>query len=384
MACQGHPAFGLDESGFVGAAHALFRALEAEAGCEAWFLGCDDGTGLAAGVELRGAVSQPFGARDYVARSLAFDGFRLAQRDTLLIDGLRALVARLRPDVVHLWGLDRLGVDFIGVIRQAAPAARIVVTPDGFDAICAHDGLMLTRPDLRPCPAASLAGCSRCFAERGPTQVFLRTRWVRHFLDQADHIVARGAVQYSRFVAWGIAPERISHVADPAPVMEILPAREADGMLRLGYFGPTTADAGFDTVLEAARLLQAAGNRVVQFDVVGTGIVPPGNMRLHGVGVTARALLGRLDGVVVPGVAEGVAPGIVSVALGHGRPMLHADSATLSEAVGQDGIGFPSGDPVALAALLERLGAMPHLLPTVGARMGGSGLEAMLELYRGR
>lgn len=381
--CQGHPQ--LAPSGMAVAAHALFQALDASVEDEAWFLGCHDGASDA-GVELRGSISQPFGPRDYVGHTTTFDGFRFAQRDPQFLAALRELLADLRPDILHVHGFDRLGVDILPVLRQACPEARIVLSLNRFDAICAHDGSMLTRPAAFPCAGASSQACSRCFPEHGPTGFFLRTRYIRHCLDFADHLVVQSTFQRQRFLAWGISASSITHMPPVIAVLATPPQRrEPDGVLRIGVFGRLSPLKGLNVVVEAARLLQDAGNRVVRFDLHGSNMTvnDTANIRVRGPYAPADVdrLMCTVDAVLVASIAAAAAPMVVAEARRNGIPVLCADTPGLIEAVqdGVNGLHFPSGDAQALVDLLERLAALPYLLTDL-APSGDN--ENTMTLYR--
>ena len=61
---------------------------------------------------------------DLVLRTGAYDRFSMMRRDGLAwIDALGRLLDQLRPDVVHLHGLDRIGAGVLPVIRRHAPRA---------------------------------------------------------------------------------------------------------------------------------------------------------------------------------------------------------------------------------------------------------------------
>ena len=405
MVCQGHPA--LARGGNEIAAYELFRQLAAVPGHDAWFLGCHAG-GQEAGVELRGRITQPFGEREYVYAPPTADWFRFANRDPQFAPEFVALLAALAPDIVHFHGFGNVGIEAPGIARRARPEARILLTLHEYAAICAHHGQMVKRPGRELCYGASLAACSRCFPEHGPSGMFLRESYIRLGLEAVDRFIAPSAFLRERFIAWGIEPERIVHVPNVvAPVAEPEAAasskREPDGRFRVGFFGKVTPMKGIGVLLEAARVLHQGGNRVVQFDIHGTLDGQPEEMRAETLRLLNTAtpnvrvrgayapeevdrLMQATDAVVVPSIWWENAPVVIEEARRNGRPVICSDIGGMAEAV-RDGIGgerFPAGDADALAELLDRVAAMPYSLSvtTLPRAFPCETMSEHMEVYR--
>lgn len=378
VVCQGHPR--LNRGGNEIAAYQLFTELDAHPDCEAWFLGCANPD--ATGVELRGRLTQPFGGREYIYAPSVSDWFGFANRDPQFPAEFATLLAELRPDVVHFHGFGNLGVEAFAIARRAAPAARILLTLHEYAAICAHHGQMVKRPSRALCSAASPQACARCYPEQGPTGFFLRDTYIRHFFTPVDHFIAPSAFLRQRFIAWGIEPARISHIPNvTAPGSGVAPPREADGILRVGFFGKVTPMKGIGLLIEAARLLHEGGDRVTRIEIHGTlegqpdemraeaeqalRRLPP-NVRVHGPYEPAGVdgLMRAMDAVVVPSIWWENAPVVIEEARRNGRAVICADIGGMAEAVrdGVNGFHFKAGDAGSLAQLLEGLAALPYRL----------------------
>ena len=104
--------------------------------------------------------------RDFVLRTGAYDRFCMTRLDGR--PGSRSLAQVLdtvRPDIVHLHGLDRIGAEVIPAVRRLAPNCRIVLTLHDYQLICANDGLLLTTGEGARCRGAQPDRCRRCFPE---------------------------------------------------------------------------------------------------------------------------------------------------------------------------------------------------------------------------
>lgn len=400
IVCQGHPR--LAPGGAENAAYALFEALNAEGGCQAWFLGCASHQGVP-GMEFRSRISQPFGERDYVYAPSTADWFSFANRDPLFPEAFTDLIRRLNPNVIHFHGFGNVGVESFAIARRAAPGARIVLTAHDYAAICAHHGLMVTRPDRRLCAASGLKPCATCFPEKGPTGVFVREQYIRHFLDKVDVIVAPSAFLRDRLLKWGIADESVVHVPNhtPAPA-SAASRREPDGVLKVGYFGRLTLLKGVGVIVSAARLLQQRGDRTVRIVMHGALDGQPEDLRrelteqLHRLPSNVSLagayeptetdrLMQAMDLILAPSIWWENAPVVIAEALRNRRPVVSSDIGGMYEAVrdGIDGFLIAPGDPEALADLLARLGAMPHLLEALAPeRSPSASLSGHLLIYR--
>ena len=378
IVCQGHPS--LNRGGNEIAAFELFTQMNARPDCEAWFLGCAGGGG--GGVELRGRITQPFTEREYIYAPSVADWFGFTNRDPLFPAEFSALIEELAPDVVHFHGFGNVGVEAFAIARRAAPTASILLTLHEYAAICAHHGQMVKRPSRALCEAASLRACSQCYPEHGPTGFFVRDTYIRACFEHVDRFIAPSAFLRQRFIEWGIASERITHVPNViAPGSGPTEPREADGLLRVGFFGKVTPMKGIGLLIDAARLLHEGGNQAVRIDIHGTLEGQPDDMRAETEQALRRlppnvhvngpydpadvdALMRRVDAVVVPSIWWENAPVVIEEARRNGRAVICADIGGMAEAIhnGVDGFHFKAGDPAALAQLMGGLSALPYQL----------------------
>ena len=254
IASHGHPA--LAKGGAEIAAWRLFEELRASPDCEAWFLGCEQD-----GPERHIRITQPFSEREYVYASQGFDWFRFANPDPLFPKAFKDLLLQLRPDVIHFHHYGRFGVEVFHLARQALPEVRIILTLHEYLAICNHFGQMVTRPHFHLCHAASAHACQRCFPEIDRAQFVLRRLYLQRFFAEVDHFIAPSEFLRGRYIDWGLDAARITTIENlVAPARTDLPKRERqDRLFRVGFFGNISRLKGIDVLLEAARLLEAAG-----------------------------------------------------------------------------------------------------------------------------
>jgi glycosyltransferase involved in cell wall biosynthesis len=404
VASHSHPA--VSNGGAEIAAFQLFRALQASADCRAWFLGCDP----TAAAERGGAVlTQPYSGDEYVYATGAFDWFKFSNPDPRLRAELERLVDELAPDVIHFHHYINLGLEALLYVRQARPHCKIVLTLHEYLAICHHFGQMVTRQHHNLCHQSSPALCQRCFPDIPRSDFFLRKRYIERFFDLVDVFVAPSAFLAARYIAWGLPAQKVVVLENlmPPATLPVAPLQvPQDGALRFGFFGQISGLKGIDVVFDAAATLQKQGVTAVNIDVFGDYRGQPPDFqaaflrRLDTAGLNIRfhgpydrdqvdRLMQSVHAVLAPSVWWENSPVVIQEALRNRRPVICSDIGGMAEKVrdGIDGIHFPAGNALALAALLHRLVENRAELAALADRMSGTpspdaGADAFIRLYR--
>lgn len=266
---------------------------------------------------------------------------------------LRDVIARLRPDVIHLWE------EPWSIVALQASRLRDSMAPG----------------------AALVLETDQNIARRLPAG-FERIR--RYTLARTDLLIARGdeALQVSRrhgfagpaeFVMYGIDTE----VFYPRP----RPERQAGGPFRLGYVGRLVQEKGLDDVLTALHRSPAD----VELLLLGDGPERAGLLaRAAALGLGGRVQV--LNPCSPAGVAEFMSSldalvlmsrttrtwkeqfgRVIMEAHACGVPVIGSSSGSIPSVVGQCGWIVPEGDGTALAALLTELAAAPDRVAAVAA-----------------
>jgi glycosyltransferase involved in cell wall biosynthesis len=399
IAAHSHPAISRG-----GAEIAAWRHHEAmqSAGWQSWFVGCAREPATRAG----SVITQPFGPQQYLYTSTGFDWFKFANPDPAFPREFRAMLREIRPDVVHFHHYVVFGYEAFLHVRETLPDARIVLTLHEFQAICNHYGQMVTRGRQDLCPAASLRDCNRCFPDIPRADFFLRDIYAQRFLGLVDSFVAPSRFLAERYIAWGLDAGRVSVIENIGPAsMPAAPAPRSGGRLRIGFFGQISSLKGIQVLLDAAALLEADGNRDVQFEIHGDHTNQPPefqadftrrikqtgpNVRFHGAYDNAQVdrLMQGVDAVVVPSVWWENSPVVIQECRRNRVPVICSDIGGMAEKVadGIDGFHFPVGNAAALADLLAGLAADRPRLEAVTATIrppasAAETLAAHLALY---
>lgn len=375
-------------------AHGLTRALGERPGVSARFLAAS--TSLQRPEGLPGALGVQ--GQDLTLHTGAYDRFGMTRLDgTGWLAALAAVVARLRPEVIHLHGLDRIGAESVLALRRLAPRARIVLTLHDYQLICANDGLTLGRDGAR----CACAQGGACVPELGAARHALRRAHLLALLENVDAFIAPSRFLRDRFIAWGIAAERIAllpNAVAPAPRAPDRPRARRD---RFAFFGAIAAHKGVLVLLEAAALLREAGTELRLALHGGLNHPEPAFAAAFAAGLTAArplarhlgpyapAEVGRLmaeaDWIVIPSVWPENAPLVALEARAAGRPVICSDIGGLPELV-PDGLRVPSGDAAALAETMLAAAADPGLwarcTPAVPQDDYPAFVDAHLALYR--
>jgi glycosyltransferase involved in cell wall biosynthesis len=294
-----------------------------------------------------------------------------------------------RPNFIHLWDLIRAS----DVVHVAGPAlaplflgllARkpIVVEHHGFQTICPN-GQLLIEPAGAPCPGHFMAGrhgeCLRCnsgggwFASR---KLWLLT-FVRRFLCRriSTNITPTawlgGLIQLPRVAA---VPHGLEFTGSPVAYPE-----SASRPPVIAFQGRLVTTKGVGIFMEAARRLLAE-NRALEFLIIGDGPERASLERLSReaplaghVRFAGRLLAAELDAalahasvVVVPSLGGEVFGLVVAENMSRGLPVITSDLGAFVEVLGEGGLTFRTGDPVALARELSRILDDPALAARLG------------------
>lgn len=382
-------------------AHDLTRALNDSPGVRARFLAAT--TALQRPDDAPGTLG--LAGDDHLLRTGRYDRFSMLRQDgTAWMDSLNRLLGALRPDVVHLHGLDRIGAEVLAVIRRLAPKARIVLTLHDYQILCPNDGLMLTLPDATRCRHPRPESCRACYPALPPAAHLLRKVHLLALLSLADRFIAPSRFLAERFADWGleerqivVLPNQVRPMAWSAPGPRPRPDRFA-------YFGNISAHKGVLTLLSAARL---AGDGVT-LDLHGglahaedgfrhafaDALAGTPNASHHGPYVRddLPALMHRADWVVLPSVWWENAPLVLLEAQAAGLPVICSGIGGMAEMVDHEvtGLHVPPGDVRSLAQMMRAAAAdrkgHARLAAAQRARRDGNAyrnfVAAHLDLYR--
>lgn len=372
---HGHPDAGI--GGGELAAYNLFRALRERRDVESAQL-------LARTAEPRllpGAIAAT-GNGEFLWRRRTADWFRHRGDDDGSPAEFHAFLGRTAPDAVFVHHFVHLGVELLGEIRRALPAARIVLTLHDFAAICGNGGLMAKPGFSRaPCERSGADACHGCFPDRSPAEFAERRAGILRQFAAVDRFVSPSRFLKGRYADWGLDPARIAVIENGLESMvPASPSPDGDRM-RLGFFGQAREAKGLDVLLAALHLLPPAERGRFELAVNGSRLeaqaawyrelierlraplVAEGVVRWPGAygrdELSAR--MAGLDWVVVPSTWWENAPIVIQEAFAHGVPVIGAAHGGIAEKVrdGVDGLLFAPRDPRSLAALLRSVLAEP-------------------------
>ena len=354
-------------------ARALFRELRDGHGAEGLFLA---GVTHALREPKPGTLLQAAGsASDEMLVWLDhFDRFFLSQADVYgLQAALSPLVARLKPDVIHLHHPLMFGLETVDLLRRLAPRAAMVATLHDYFAICPREGQLLTA-ELRLCQGPSLDRCRRCFNDRPAQDLALRDLAMRGAFRAFDRLLAPSAFLRDRFMAAGWDSGRIEVMGNGIVEGPVAPNRSAPAGRRdrFAVFGNVSRFKGTLVALRASARLSAGG---VAHDLAVHGgaayqsetflgefaaalSAAPDAVHHGPYGYTDHAaLIADADWVVVPSIWFENAPLVIQEAFHQRRPVICGGIGGMAEMVrdGTDGLHVPRvNDPRALAATMRR------------------------------
>jgi GT2 family glycosyltransferase/glycosyltransferase involved in cell wall biosynthesis len=216
-----------------------------------------------------------------------------------------------------------------------------------------------------------------------------RTAHMRAVCDQIAHFIAPSQCMRDRFVAFGVARDRIT-VADYGFEHAAFSRRsvrlQADGArpaLRLGFLGSLMVSKAPHVLLEAVNQMPRGS---VSVDLYGSHTAYHGDdsyrrrleplleqpdVRVHGpiAHDAVAAALATIDVLVVPSIWPENSPLVIHEAFLAGVPVVASRIGGIPELVadGRNGLLFNAGDAADLGRVLGRLLAEPSLLDTLRA-----------------
>lgn len=208
-------------------------------------------------------------------------------------------------------------------------------------------------------------------AARGGLRVRLLRATRTAALRRARRIVVPSAYLREVSLGWGLQPERVVVIPNPAPPLGELPSRE-EARAALGIHGPTLGTAGRLTAQKALGDALAALARVggVSLVVLGDGPERAGlERRSAELGLTGRVrflgagtrddvvrLFRAADAALLTSAWENL-PHTLLEALAVGTPVIATAVGGIPEVVrdGENGLLVPPADVEAIAAAIERL-----------------------------
>jgi glycosyltransferase involved in cell wall biosynthesis len=219
-------------------------------------------------------------------------------------------------------------------------------------------------------------------------------------LRRAAHVFTPSAYLRELALAWGVAPERVSVLPNPAPVLPELPPR--DELRRaFGVNGATLVFAGRLTAQKAlGRTLEAvAGTDGVQLVIAGEG-PDRGQLeeRARELGIAERVsflgaqpreriveLFRAADAAILSSSWENF-PHTVVEALAAGTPVLAMEAGGVAEVVrdGENGLLVPAGDTAALGEAVRRYFGDEGLRERLRGAAAGSVAQYAPELVLGQ
>lgn len=355
----------------------LHDAATADPGVEATLLAGIDGRMFPGYGKVGAAITAlPDSPREYLLCGYSFDDFYHTVYDARRNKALRRFLEDVRPDVIHVHHSLWIGLEFLELARQVLPGVRILYTLHEYLPICLANGHLYRRHEQAICTDTSPDQCVRCFPDRSVDEFVLRRRGFREAFALVDHFIAPSDYLRDRFVAWGIAPDRITTIANghrSARRAGWVPTH-TPATATYGFFGQYVDAKGIDVLLKAAGLAARETDTRIEIKIHGgnkqyateaylkriEGLLEtmPETVQVIDGGPYAREnvfeLMSSVDWMVMPSVWPETFGLVISEAWDARRPVLFARAGGITGRMteGVDGLGFAPGAAGQLAGLI--------------------------------
>lgn len=235
------------------------------------------------------------------------------------------------------------------------------------------------------CTRSSPVDCALCLGDQTPFDMLVRERKLKSMLGCFDLLISPSEFLRDRFVAWGIAADRITVLENGVSfgddALEPDNGSEESRAARFAYFGQATLTKGLNTLVEAASYMSAAGSAKPVIDIHGVTrdifkalwpdhVIPP-NIAFRGryhpnVAVT---LMRRYGWVIIPSVWWENSPVVIQEARAACVPMIAARLGGILEKTRGWSLHFHPGDPIDLARVIEEAADDASLLSKLSERI---------------
>ena len=277
-----------------------------------------------------------------------------------------------KPDVIHVHHSLWIGLEFLALARKVLPDVKIIYTLHEYLPICYSNGQLYRKHERGVCHDTSPDQCTACFPRLTTDDFMLRRRGFQRAFELVDHFVSPSAYLRERFIRWGLAPERISVIANGhkrSRPKEWKPSHSPD-LNVFGYFGQFVNAKGIDVLLEAAS--KAARTCEIEVKIFGgnkeyatedyveriNAIVEaaPDTLKISELGAYSREnvfdLMTTVDWVVVPSVWPETFGLVVSEAWDARRPVIASNVGGLQNRIvdQKNGILFMPGSSSQLSS----------------------------------
>ena len=207
----------------------------------------------------------------------------------------------------------------------------------------------------------------------------------------SEHVSGRIALPRALVIRNGVP-------TSPAPGANLCSPQ--DGTIRFAYVGRLVTEKGVNVLIDASRILMDRG---CPFEVLIIGDGPerqsleeqtsllrlPGHIQFLGFlfGSSLQQALSGVSALVMPSICEDAAPFAPLEQMMQGRLIIGSKIGGLAEEIGEAGLTFAPGDPVALADRMAQVIEKPELMPQLGAQARERAirfypLERMIHEYR--
>lgn len=391
---HGHPA--LARGGAEVAAYSMFSHLKGT-GHESVFVARADANMIGHNAEFGAFRSQ----RDEILVNLpTSDSFSLLSSDHDRLSRIVAALANtLQPNIVHVHHYAFWGIDILRLFKRCG--AKVVLTLHEYLLICHRFGQMV-KINGRLCSHSSPTECSQCFPEFAASHFFLREQIIKTYCTKyVDHFIAPSKFLADRYVAWGLAAERVSVIENPLPPFAIssaerlcngaAPKGEAGSIkplhgsergehpprVRIGFFGQLNPFKGVDVLLRALLLMGPVRRSDLFVGVHGSGLEFQEAAFCASINAYAAELtdcvgmfgpydnervldlMNAYDWIIVPSIWWENSPVVIQEALALNKRLLCSRIGGISEKAADGAVVF--FDPGNPADLAEKLRNLPDL-----------------------
>lgn len=317
-------------------------------------------------------TSLPDSRNEFLLPGTIFKDFHHVVYDPRRNKAIARFLKDQSPDIIHIHHSLWVGLEFLALARKVLPDVKIIYTLHEYLPICYSNGHLYRNHERRVCHDSSPDQCTACFPHLTADDFILRRRGFQRAFEMVDHFISPSVYLRDRFIKWGLAPERVSVIANghQRQRQEIWKPSHSPDLNVFGFFGQFVNAKGIDVLLEAAAKAArtceievrihggnkeyATADYVERINAIAENA--PATLRITEAGAYSREnvfeLMASVDWVVVPSVWPETFGLVVSEAWDARRPVIASSVGELQYRIidGKNGFLFMPGSSSQLAS----------------------------------
>lgn len=166
-----------------------------------WYLGAIDTPDTPEHPQISARLSNGSSPNELVFQSRSSPYSASQLNASFLVESLPRLLAQLKPAVIEVFSVSKIGVEILRVARNHSPKATLKMHLHDGELLCPLNGVFINSDGVQ-CQSPSPRSCSNCTKVLSASDVFYRSKFTQEHLSLVDEIVAHPGAHLNRLKPW--------------------------------------------------------------------------------------------------------------------------------------------------------------------------------------